>query len=151
MVTSVQGRGNTCGLRSNVAPSRRVVSNLRVRGGESIKCWHRVSFTAGPGVVASEASRSGVLVRHAGVRGVGDLLEELVILQHALQLSGEDKTVARNPVNQTWERPVSRRSPTHRQVLDSFRESSNLPHGALGVVHLQGRHSCGNRHRGHSP
>lgn len=33
------------------------------------------------------------------------------------------------------------RSASHRQVVDSFRKRSNLPHGALGILHLQTRHT----------
>lgn len=68
--------------------------------------WHRVSFTAGPGLMALTASCSGVLVCYAGVRRIRRLFEEFIVFQHA------------------------------RQVLNTLRESSDLSHSSLRVLHL---------------
>lgn len=46
--------------------------------------WHRVSFTAGPGLMALTASCSGVLVCYTGVWRIRRLFEEFIVFQHAL-------------------------------------------------------------------
>lgn len=60
-----------------------------------------------------------------------------------MQFNGENHNVfltivAKNPFNQTW-KVCFGRSCTDGQVLNSFRESSNLPHGALRILHLQNK------------
>lgn len=46
--------------------------------------WHRVSFAAGPGLVALTASCVGVLICYTGVGWIWNHFEEFIIFQHAL-------------------------------------------------------------------
>lgn len=54
---------------------------------------HRVSFTAGPGLMVLTVSCVGVLICYTGVRWIWNLFEEFVIFQHALVKATTQKNI----------------------------------------------------------
>lgn len=66
-------------------------------------------------------------------RADGDLLEKLIVLQHALKHKEEQRGWRKL---RGWSPVFRSRSVSHRQIVDSLRKRSDLPHRPLRVLHL---------------
>lgn len=81
-------------------------------------------------------SHVGVIILHTGIgERRGDLLEELVLLQHTLSTKRGMHNLGASTLYKAT-RDIRCAAACYRQVVDALRESANLPHCPFRVLHL---------------